>query len=293
MLITYQCLSCLIGDAILVANTYTKGRSSTQGRRQLTEKITMESRYSGSTSNGKYDQVMFELYHFDHLFSTLCSAEITFKTDPKNTDYTAEHGASRNFEPWREEEAVEQEDRLAKLEEEENNPMKVLENRTTDSKREMDVLDALQDIRARNARNERVGHSVDLIAQLGMEEIEDAETAEQKRLEEEDEKLVREVFFRVSMPGSSASAPPPELLAETAETGEVQPPPIPSSSVLVKRKADDNEPSLHSLLPESTRALINTKATTINMNKKKKTDEKNSFGIKFGKKPKVKVAATL
>ena len=41
--------------------------------------------------------------------STLCSAEITFKTDPKNTDYAAEHGASRNFEPWRDEKAVEEE----------------------------------------------------------------------------------------------------------------------------------------------------------------------------------------
>lgn len=178
---------------------------------------------------------------------------------------------------------------MAKLEEEENNPMKVLENRTVDSKREMDVLDALQDIRARNARNERVGHSVDLIAQLGMEEVEDAETAEQKRLEQEDEKLVREVFFRVSMPGSSTSAPAPELSAEIGETTEVISPT--SSTVLVKRKADDNEPSLHSLLPESTRALINTKATTISMNKKKKTDEKNSFGIKFGKKPKAKAPA--
>jgi hypothetical protein len=47
--------------------------------------------------------------------STLCSAEITFKTDPKNTDYLAEHGASRNFEPWREEKAVDEEDRLARL----------------------------------------------------------------------------------------------------------------------------------------------------------------------------------
>ena len=168
--------------------------------------------------------------------------------------------------------------------------MKVLENRTLDSKREMDVLDALQDIRARNARNERVGHSssVDLIAQLGMEEVEDAETAEQKRLEDEDEKLVREVFFRVPMPGSSTSALPPKLPVEAEET-EATPSP---SSILVKRKADEIEPSLHSLLPESTRALINTKTMTITMNKRKKTDEKNSYGIKFGKKPKAK-AATL
>lgn len=138
---------------------------------------------------------MFAMDLYTHApVSTLCSAEITFKTDPKNTDYAAEHGASRNFEPWREEEAVEQEDRLAKMEEEENNPMKALENRTVDSKREMDVLDALQDIRARNARNERVGHSVDLLANIGIEELENEEDRERKRLEEEDEKLVREVF---------------------------------------------------------------------------------------------------
>src|SRR5882762_228227 len=125
------------------------------------------------------------------LYSTLCSAEITFKTDPKNTDYTAEHGASRNFEPWREEQAVEEEDRLAKLEEEENNPMKALENRTTDSKREMDILDALQDIRARNARNERVGKSEDLVARLGREEVLSPEDEQRRREEEEDELLVR------------------------------------------------------------------------------------------------------
>ena len=89
---------------------------------------------------------------------------------------------------------MEEEDRLAKLEEEENNPMKALENRTVDSKREMDILDALQDIRARNARNERVAQqSVDLVARITREEIETEEDLEKKRAEEEDEKLVREV----------------------------------------------------------------------------------------------------
>mgnify|MGYP000217228248 CR=1 FL=1 len=38
---------------------------------------------------------------------TRCNAEFTFKTDPKNSDYTAEHNCCRNFEPWRAKEAIE------------------------------------------------------------------------------------------------------------------------------------------------------------------------------------------
>jgi len=203
------------------------------------------------------------------LRSTLCSSEITFKTDPKNTDYAAEHGASRNFEPWREEGAAEEEDRLAKLEEEENNPMKVLENRTVDSKREMDILDALQDIRARNARNERMGNSVDLLAHVGLEEVEDAEDAERKRLEEEDEKLVKQVFSQVPVP----------VLSGTDEDASPK-------TITVKRKADDAEPSLHSLLPESARSLLGAKLTAIQPTKKKKIEGKKPLGIKLIKKGK-------
>jgi hypothetical protein len=204
--------------------------------------------------------------------STLCSAEITFKTDPKNTDYTAEHGASRNFEPWREEEAVEEEDRLAKLEEEENNPMKALENRTVDSKREMDVLDALHDIRARNARNERVGQSDDLIGRIGREAVVSSEDEQRRREEEEDDRLVREVFSKVSVPGVGPSH-------KTGEEGEAT-----SAVVTVKRKADDVEPDLNSLLPESTRAMVNVMSASLQPAKKKKAEPSKSLGIKLVKK---------
>jgi cell division protein FtsN len=210
--------------------------------------------------------------------STLCSAEITFKTDPKNTDYSAEHGASRNFEPWREEKAVEEEDRLAKLDEEENNPMKVLENRTVDSKREMDILDALHDIRARNARNERVGKSEDIIGRLGREEILSPEEEQRRREEEEDEKMVREVFSQVAMPDAGPSHKPGEGSDETPA----------SKVVTVKRKADDVEPDLKSLLPESTRAMVNTIVSgPLQPGKNKKADNSKSLGIKLVKKKKV------
>ncbi|KAJ7244136.1 DUF572-domain-containing protein [Mycena haematopus] len=245
--------------------------------------------YKGKKFNARKETVDGEDYYGIKIFRfyikcTLCSAEITFKTDPKNTDYAAEHGASRNFEPWREEAEVEEVDRLAKLEEEENNPMKVLENRTTDSKREMDILDALQDIRARNARNERVGNtsSVDLLARIGIEELENEEDLERKRIEEEDEMLVREVFAKVPMPGSSTSS-------AVADGDEAASAPAPSV-VTVKRKADNVEPDLLSLLPDSARSLISSKTSAIHIMKKAKVDGKKSLGIVV-KKGKAKAKA--
>lgn len=138
--------------------------------------------------------------------------------------------------------------------------MKALENRTTDSKREMDILDALQDIRARNARNERVGNSDDLLARMEMEEIETEEDREKKRLEEEDEKLVRAVFSKIP----------------ASESGDASEPVI-----TVKRKADDVEPTLDSLLPDSAKALISAKANLI---KRPKINPKSKLGIKIVKK---------
>jgi hypothetical protein len=244
--------------------------------------------YKGKKFNARKETVEGEDYFGIKIFRfyikcTLCSAEITFKTDPKNTDYTAEHGASRNFEPWREERVVEEEDRLTRLEEEENNPMKVLENRTVDAKREMDVLDALQDIRAKNARNERVGQSVDLMARINVEEIETEEDRRRKEEDEEDDKMVREVFSKVSVPGP---------LGPSSGTSSSDGSPMEASTsriVTVKRKADDVEPDIHSLLPESTRALINSKAAAVPPAKKPKADLKTKLGIKVARKGKVAV----
>ncbi|PCH39571.1 DUF572-domain-containing protein [Wolfiporia cocos MD-104 SS10] len=246
--------------------------------------------YKGKKFNARKETVDGEDYYGIKIFRfyikcTLCSAEITFKTDPKNTDYAAEHGASRNFEPWREERAVEEEDRLAKLEEEENNPMKALENRTIDSKREMDILDALQDIRARNARNERIGQSVDLVSRIQEREEEETEEERQQRLaEEEDERLVREVFAKIP-----ASEQP---VASGSGSGSSESPTgTPTPVVTMKRKAEGAEPDVRSLLPEATRELISSKTFGQPPTKKKKTDFKNSLGIKIKGKSTAKAKA--
>ncbi len=129
--------------------------------------------YKGKKFNARKELVVGEDYYGIKIFRfyikcTQCSAEITFKTDPKNADYVAEHGASRNVVPTREEgggedergedgELLTEEEKLERKRERlEGDPMKQLEERTLDSRREMEILDALQDIRTRNARIERV-----------------------------------------------------------------------------------------------------------------------------------------
>lgn len=247
--------------------------------------------YKGKKFNARKETVDGEDYYGIKIFRfyikcTLCSAEITFKTDPKNTDYSAEHGASRNFEPWREEKVVEEEDRLARLEEEENNPMKALENRTVDAKREMDILDALQDIRARNARNERVGQASDLVSRMAAEEEETEEERERRLAEEEDEMLVREVFSKVPMPALSGSS---SAAAAADNSGDSPTEATSPQLVTIKRKADDVEPELRSLLPGSTRVVLNAKSLGAPPAKKPKSDLKNKLGIKIAKKGKVAV----
>lgn len=152
--------------------------------------------------------------------------------------------------------------------------MKALENRTVDSKREMDVLDALHDIRARNARNERVGQSEDIIGRIGREDVISLEDEQRRKEEEEDERLVREVFSKVSVPGAGPSH-------ESGEDGEETPA---SAVVTVKRKADDVEPDLKSLLPENTRGMVNAISASLLPAKKKKADNSKSLGIKLVKK---------
>ncbi|KAG8626723.1 hypothetical protein KVT40_005668 [Elsinoe batatas] len=118
--------------------------------------------YKGRKFNARKETPVGEKYLEIQIFRfyircTRCSAEITFKTDPKNMDYACEHGARRNYEPWREKCA----DRLAEEEadQDERGAMEKLEDKMHDARREMDVADALDEIRTRNARRERAGRS--------------------------------------------------------------------------------------------------------------------------------------
>ena len=143
------------------------------------------------TTDEKYYAIT--IYRF-YIRCTRCSAEITFKTDPKNMDYECERGAKRNFEPWREAKLAEEteEERLDRLEREEaeRDVMKELEQKTLDAKTEMAIADALDDVRTRNAQRERAG--VDgAIASVVDSSVEDGEA---ERLEREIEVQARLAF---------------------------------------------------------------------------------------------------
>jgi hypothetical protein len=146
--------------------------------------------YRGKKFNARKEDpqesyLSIKIFRF-YIRCTRCNAEITFKTDPKNNDYTAEKGASRNFEPWREEKVEEtEEERLERLEAE-MNPMKDLEIKQMDSKREMEMMDALDQVRASNARINQAAR------ELNPEEILKLVRREEEGKETEEERLARE-----------------------------------------------------------------------------------------------------
>ncbi|KAJ1678067.1 Pre-mRNA-splicing factor cwf16 [Spiromyces aspiralis] len=151
----------------------------------------------GTKFNARKETVEGEMFYSMRIFRfyircTRCNAEITFKTDPANLGYVCEHGAQRNFEPWRDESEQAEQAKRKREEEEENNPMRALENRTEESRREMEILDALDEIQTRNALQERA--NVDTVIEQVASRRQQEAAAAARREAEEDERLAREAF---------------------------------------------------------------------------------------------------
>uniref|UniRef100_A0A7S3KK23 Splicing factor YJU2 n=1 Tax=Euplotes crassus TaxID=5936 RepID=A0A7S3KK23_EUPCR len=103
------------------------------------------------------DYLGIAIYRF-HWKCKRCSGELTMKTDPKNSDYVCEFGATRNYEPWRDQRCAETAKAAVRKLEEQNDILKSLENKTYDSKREMEILDNLEEVRHLNKRHANVNH---------------------------------------------------------------------------------------------------------------------------------------
>ncbi|CAD6238076.1 unnamed protein product [Miscanthus lutarioriparius] len=122
-----------------------------------------------------------------------CSAEIAFRTDPRNSGYALESGASatRDDAAAREEEEEEEERRR-----DGGDAMAALERRARDGRREMDADAALEEARSLNARRARVAPEQALEALLCRRRSQAKTVQEQEQ--DADEALVRSIRFRNS-----------------------------------------------------------------------------------------------
>lgn len=152
--------------------------------------------YKGKKFNARKEDVENEdylgirIYRF-YIKCTRCLQEISFKTDPKNTDYEIEAGATRNFMALKlAEEQAQKEEEEAK-EEEANNPMKLLENRTKQSKNEIELLESLEELKDLNKRQQ----VVDFDTMLSAYDSHLTQQEREERLKQLDEEYIKTIKF--------------------------------------------------------------------------------------------------
>ena len=121
-------------------------------------------------------------------------------------------GATRNFESWRQQDEAEEKFEGERKEAAEANAMSALESKTLDSKIEMDILDALDEIKAYNERHERVDR-----AELGSAQ----KPADEMSAKERDEMAA----FKRAQAARAVDAKPPPLQGSSSDEAVPAPPP--------------------------------------------------------------------
>ncbi|KAL5288785.1 CCDC94 family protein [Megaselia abdita] len=220
--------------------------------------------YKGKKFNARKEDVENEtylgirIYRF-YIKCTRCLQEISFKTDPRNTDYEIEAGATRNFMALKlaEEQARKEEEDLR--EEEANNPMKLLENRTEQSRNEIERLEALEELRDLNRRQQ----AVDYEGLLKQYDNTETELQRIERKQREDEEFIKSVKFQSTNTNpSSKKVVAEEIIEEIVEEPEEK-----------KSKLSETKSSLVSKKP-STSSLVNRKTPLVIVKPKAKVEEK-------------------
>lgn len=171
--------------------------------------------YKGKKFNARKEDVEdqtylgIRIYRF-YIKCTRCLQEISFKTDPQNTDYEIEAGATRNFMALKlaEEQAKKEEDELK--EEEANNPMKLLENRTQQSRNEIELLESLEELKDLNRRQQ----SVDYDTMLQQFNTIETEREREERLQRMDEDFIKTVNFGARSGGNLKRVATEEIVEE-------------------------------------------------------------------------------
>lgn len=95
---------------------------------------------------------------FRFLFKcTACAATVSVRTDPAAADYVVEAGATRNFQPWKEEAAEAAADAAAAAAAADADAMTALEAKTAGAAALMERLDAIDALRERRERQAEAG----------------------------------------------------------------------------------------------------------------------------------------
>jgi hypothetical protein len=129
--------------------------------------------YKGTKFNSKKETVAGDEYLGLKTFRFVmkcsgCNAYFSIKTDLRESSYEVEYGVSRNFEPSREKRKAAAEEKEARAAEERHDAVKALENRTEDSRRQLELLDELEDLRAAKVAQASLGLNADaLLAMRG------------------------------------------------------------------------------------------------------------------------------
>lgn len=148
--------------------------------------------YRGTKFNSKKETVEGEDYLGIRLFRFYfncpnCSATLAMKTDPKNSDYVMEFGATRNNDPWQptqEEREIEE----AQPDEELMDKMELLEKQARKRKEENDIMTALDEMKVLRAEQERTDLSHVLSS------VHDRKAGDSNREEEDIEEELQEMM---------------------------------------------------------------------------------------------------
>ncbi|CRL03825.1 CLUMA_CG016292, isoform A [Clunio marinus] len=177
--------------------------------------------YKGKKFNARKEDVENEtylgirIYRF-YIKCTRCLQEISFKTDPENTDYEIEAGATRNFMALKlAEEQARREEQEAR-DEEANNPMKLLENRTEQSRNEIELLESLEELKDLRTRHE----NIDYDALLNQYDPTETEEQREQRLAKLDEDYVKTVKFK-GTPNTQKRVVTEEIIEDVGEPEEI------------------------------------------------------------------------
>ncbi|KAF0985179.1 hypothetical protein FDP41_000218 [Naegleria fowleri] len=149
--------------------------------------------YQGKKFNSRKETVHGEDYLGLKVFRfyircTRCASEVTFKTDPKNSDYVAEHNCVRSYPSH----ARVHEDINAQLHDHGEDAMKKLENKTLDSKQEIEDLDILDSIKTIKQLHNKISAD-SLLEKLQIEQQFEEEEAKSSAEHEFNEDELREI----------------------------------------------------------------------------------------------------